>query len=849
MKKLYLFLAIILSFSHIFSGSVSESDALLVAKTQFKLVAHLPSINDVDGQLAYSMDYHKADNSLVKAFYVFNMNNESGFVIVAGDDKITPIIAYSDEGAFNGNDLPEGVNKLMMMYRNQIANIANDVNILAHPSITSKWDAYINDRVVISSSRSTNVGPLTTTKWSQSPYYNKDCPGVDAPTGCVQTAITQVMKYWNHPVQGKGNYSFNHNVYGTLSANFGSTTYDWANMPIKLNSSSDTTEVNAVAKLMYHVGVAMDADYSEDGTGAYTQRCKIILPQFFGYKTGIKTVARSWHSATSWKGKMQTELDAGRVIVHEGFCPDPSAGHAFVVDGYDTTGKFHFNWGWSGSYNGFFETDSLSPGGTYTWNQGQKIFTHIEPLPSVADIKLASNVVVNPAIINFNDTFNVAVSIANFGTSVYNGSYRVSLFDENDNNVGNVDTVFTQSINVGDSIHLNFPSSGLAITPGVYKLGVYGDEANTGQWKLIDEHNYTNPIDITITATNNLGLVANNNIIVNPNPMKQYDSVNVNFEILNSDVVTFNGTISIDLHNLNGDWVKEISSASANILSGASQSFSFHKDSIEDMPGSYQLVIWHKPTGSSNWEIIEEGTYPNSIDVDIVGLSFTGDLADQYESNDTIINSYNLPLTYTNDYAKISTVGANIHVRDDKDYYKVHLDPNYTYLVYGRMYDNYNDGGYGPFTNDMMFNYYFRTDEGAYYDDQEMPSIVVNNVNPLGEDFYFEILSFYPDLINNNIGTYKFEIEVIRQGATTGIEENVNPEVVIYPNPASQSLNILHEGYTSIAIVNIAGKVIKSFKTTDVTSSVDVSDISQGSYFVRLQGENNTVVKKIEVVK
>ncbi len=846
MKFIFTYLLLFTSFI-LSAADISQQQAELVAKTQFKLMNNLSDRNTVQTKLIYSLDYDKTNGSKGTAFYVFTTSGSKGFVIVAGDDKVKPILGYSKDNTFEVNNMHQEYFKFMLIYRNGIAQIANDPAIQATPYIAAKWNTLLNDQVIPTGTRS-GVGPLTTTTWSQRPYYNELCPGNNAPTGCVQTAICQIMNFWQHPYRGTGSYSFNHNTYGTLSANFSATTYDWANMPSSLSGSSDSTEVNAIATLMYHVGVAMEANYSEDGTGAFTHRSRTVLPAYFGYKDQIQQYSRSFLPGQSWANKLKDELDAGRVVLHSGFCPDPNAGHAFVVDGYDTTGKYSYNWGWGGSYNGFYETDNLNPGSTYTWNSGQKIFTNIEPDLPDFDLEMDGIISVTPSPIEFEQPFSVTTAVRNNGTNNYTGSFKMVFFDDNDNAVGEIDTIIDTVVNSNGTVSLTFASSGLAITPDVYYLGVYFQEAN-GQWSLVPENvTANNPIIAEITSTNSLGLIANSVITVNPNPIQEKDSLTVTFEVLNTDPSAFNGVISIDLHDLNGDWITEVGSINAIIGAGGTESVTINSDSLGQLPGSYKLVIWHKQTGS-NWEIIQEGTFPNSLDVDIVGLAFAGALTDSYEYNDTSTSAYELPLTFNNNLAVTNTSGANIHVGSDIDYYKVHLDPFYTYLVYARVYDSYNDGGRGPFTNDMMFNYYFRNDEGDYYDDEEMPSIIASNISLNGEDFFFEVLPFYPDDINNNVGSYQIEIEVIRQGVTTGLDENAASQVLVYPNPANNAINIVHDGYDQISLVNINGQVIQSSSTTQNITNMDLSAVSAGVYFIQLRNNNNVVNKRIEVIK
>ena len=206
-------------------------------------------------------------------YYIFNSDDNSGFVIVSGDDCATPILGYSTEGCIDFDNLPVQLEALLQAYADEI-QYATDNNLQATDSITNQWNTYrkapqnLNNTAV--------VRALISTTWDQAPRYNNKCPydaslsslGGHPTTGCVATAMAQIMKYWGYPSKGTGNKSYKSDYYGTLSANFAITTYDWANMPLKLSASTSSTQNNAVATLMYHCGVAVEMNYNSKGEGS-----------------------------------------------------------------------------------------------------------------------------------------------------------------------------------------------------------------------------------------------------------------------------------------------------------------------------------------------------------------------------------------------------------------------------------------------------------------------------------------------------------------------------------------------------------------------------------------------------
>ena len=168
--------------------------------------------------------------------------------------------------------------------------------------------------------------------------------------------MSQVMKYWDHPLKGSGSHSYNYEGQ-TLTANFGETTYDWDNMPLTITNSSPQEQIDAVAYFMYHCGVAVDMMYSASGSGAYSEDVPDAVLMYFGYSNKARLRARDSYSLEEWQAMLKDTFDQGWPVYYSG--NSSSAGHAFVCDGYDDNDLFHFNWGWGGSSNGWFVVDEI----------------------------------------------------------------------------------------------------------------------------------------------------------------------------------------------------------------------------------------------------------------------------------------------------------------------------------------------------------------------------------------------------------------------------------------------------------------------------------------------------------
>ena len=410
MRKLFLGLAALMLSMTVLAERVSQEDAALVANN-FMNVGN--TVSGVQKAPAKKMVLKKAATASENQYYVYENANGEGWVMVAANDVAHPILAYSYTGTFRTDNQPANLKVWLRGYDRQITRAAQDENYVANEQVQNEWKTLRKGANPVKAA--VVVSPLIKTGWDQgSPYWNS-CPqksGSRCYTGCVATAMAQVMNYHQWPKNGTGS----HTIKGTsYSANFGSTTYDWENMLNSYSGSSTSAQKTAVATLMYHCGVAVDMSYgtaAEGGSGAYTidyngywsshgtMCAETALTQFFGYKSStIKGYYRdgspedgmkSWTKA-EWIAMLKEELDAQRPIMYAGAGyedpsdPDTGYGHSFVCDGYDSSDKFHFNWGWSNSCDGYYDVDALEPsepgsgGGNGEYNLEQDVIIGIVP--------------------------------------------------------------------------------------------------------------------------------------------------------------------------------------------------------------------------------------------------------------------------------------------------------------------------------------------------------------------------------------------------------------------------------------------------------------------------------------
>jgi phage anti-repressor protein len=230
----------------------------------------------------------------------------------------------------------------------------------------------------------TAVAPLLTDSWGQGCYYNNLCPE-DANgscghvvTGCVATSFAQILHYWGYPATGMGSHTYTPTGYPTQTANFGATTYNWANMPNSLSSSSSSTQVNAVATLMWHCGVAVEMNYGPTGSGASSSDIPYALVNYFGYSENLSVVSRDNYGNSEWLALVKGSLDLARPVHLRGSDENGGGGHAFVCDGYNNSDQLHINWGWYGNHNGYFAVGALNVSG-YAFNVGNVAIINIYP--------------------------------------------------------------------------------------------------------------------------------------------------------------------------------------------------------------------------------------------------------------------------------------------------------------------------------------------------------------------------------------------------------------------------------------------------------------------------------------
>ncbi len=287
-------------------------------------------------------------------YYVFESKNPSfsGFVFLSADTEANAVLGYVENVSW------PGVDKLPVNMRDFLDGYVAEINSVRK---SAAFNSSGRLRVMSTRPERADISPVIKTKWDQDAPFNNLCPKADGEntyTGCVATAMAQVMKYHNWPPKGSGIVSYKWGD-AYLSLNIGKSTYDWDNMLDDYSGTYTDSQADAVATLMRDCGYSVSMDYGTSASGAYSENVAGALLKYFDYDASLSFYHRQYFSLYEWESMIYEQLESVGPVYFSG--SNDSAGHAFVCDGYEGDGFFHFNWGWSGISDGYFLLTALDP--------------------------------------------------------------------------------------------------------------------------------------------------------------------------------------------------------------------------------------------------------------------------------------------------------------------------------------------------------------------------------------------------------------------------------------------------------------------------------------------------------
>ena len=759
MKKLLLALLILPMIA--FAAPVSKNQARSIGENFFNKSIQVNRVHNRNAKLI-SLQHPNMKNirrnigDSYAPYYIFN-NEDGGFVIVAGDDCATPILGYSTEGRIEPNNMPIQLVELLNAYAEEI-QISVENNNQATDSIQMLWDAY--ERSPQSQNATAVVNTLISTSWDQYPWYNNRCPsdpslserGGHPTTGCVATAMAQIMRYWEHPKIGIGYHSYKSELYGTLSANFANTTYEWNNMPLKLSSSTSSVQNDAVATLMYQCGVAVDMNYNCDGRGssaAYVvdygygrASAEKALATYFGYASTIAGKNSSSMTDNVWKNMLKSELDNKRPILYAG-CSSERSGHAFICDGYDNNDKFHFNWGWGGTANGFFSLTALTPS-NHNYSIDQQAVIGIKPNDGsrkkkkynlymntdlVATNTSSQSSATEPNMYYFGNTLSFVAKVENNGTGGFDGSFKVGVFTNDGTFVSWSKESYHFSLGAGkvtEKQTFTF-DGGIPFIPGKYRAYMYYQDDDETDSKLVKTDDgvilteYNNVV-FTIKSTGDLKPASEFKVVLGS--FTTGSPIKIDVDVRNNALIqSFRGDIRLCLYDYEGKSAQIIDELNfdAGFPALTTKNLSFN-NYIEVVPGTYYLALVYKETSQTSWYYMGcTNDYPNPIMVIVKAQELH---ADKNEVNNTLNKATNIIWEIDDEMQDFSTSQVSLHEETDIDYYKLSFPNSGKYKVNVYLYDKHNnlgmwyenaDAKYSYSVGGNSFSQYYKDEQSIYF--------------------------------------------------------------------------------------------------------------------------------------
>ncbi len=284
------------------------------------------------------------------AYYVFNTGSElsDGFVIVSGDDRAVPVLGYSDTGSFDPANVPPAMQEWLDGLSAEIESLGDDESA-----------QYAPQRAL-----GAKIAPMVTCNWDQNAPYNLQLPTVNsgerAATGCVATAMAQMMYYHRWPVESTAIPAYTSETQSIYRPELPAVAFDWANMQDNYKAADTGAAADAVAQLMLYCGQAVTMDFKNESSSASSSDIPVAFQTYFNYAPSVRYVKRENYTKDAWAQMLYAELKAKRPVVYSG-ATMANSGHAFICDGYDNaTGLFHINWGWGGGSNGYYALSALT---------------------------------------------------------------------------------------------------------------------------------------------------------------------------------------------------------------------------------------------------------------------------------------------------------------------------------------------------------------------------------------------------------------------------------------------------------------------------------------------------------
>ena len=799
-KSLILCILLLICYLSVYANQIDEARAITIAYEFMSgnggSMQRAPL--SISNSLTLSHTVSNADGNLL---YVFNRGDSNGYVIVAGDDAVSnQVLGYSDEGSFDFDNIPPAMRGWMNGYACEIAQYR----------AMAAADAIVPYRTTFDK----DVAPLTQARWGQEAPYNQYCPsyaGKYSATGCVATAMAQIMYHHQWPVTGVGSKE----VAGTSGIeviDFAHTTYQWSRMTPVYSSLSTPDECDAVATLMYHVGRSVNMSYG-DVRGPVSADASSAWATYWNYDKAVIHRDRRYYTIDEWERMIMAEIDNDRPILYHG--QSPEGGHAFVLDGYNSDGYVHINWGWNGMCNGYFLLQALSPekqgtgGFAGGYNNGQGAIFGIQPNKgNKHTIEITAQ-----RLAMGDDNCPITSPLSTVVTGLANASWTTASFGIGymiyDSCFHHIATVHSTNMTINGSssvgarnIMLTMPDT---LSNGIYNVYLAHTDAY-GQWKHVA-------------------------LSMNEQPCQ---TLRVN-----------NGRVYVSTTESGRLWAVDVECSDSIIYSNRFTSFdvTMHNQSLCEYQGPIHVSIYEK---SGRFE--QRKSEPIAVSIP-VGKEVNINIPIRIEVNK---GTYCLYIT-GNNKEKLSDAYL-IDVYDEPEVYDLELsDFKLVSTAQDELEIEYtvaNRGGdyTGRLRSWILFGNLQAT---SSYSDSETITLQAGESKTMhhrwtfedgvvGEEYVCSV--WYQDLRRGGMRQFGSENIYFTLSNPTDVQDAVMPVVQIYPNPTSQYVTVAtSDSVSHIEIYDARGTVV--MRTTHTL--IDVSNLPSGVYYVMAHTNQQCVVNKL----
>ena len=519
MKRLFFILSLVCLAISGWAGQVSREQALRQAQTFLNKKGISRQLIAAETQLS-----RRRAQSMIHDYYVFNAGQNEGFVIISGDDRTEAVLGYAEQGTFDVDNLPPALADLLNHYAEQIEDIRNGAPVQTRRASHLK------------------VPEFMTVKWNQTDPYNGKTPlgyykdrkdGVHTVTGCVATAMAQVLYHQHYvdvtqsEIAGYKNLTSYRTSSGTVVDLYVPTipmgsSLDWANMVDSYNGSESQTQKDAVADLMLYCGAAVKMNYRLAENGGSTASISSVpeaFKRYFGYSKGVRHISRSAYSDTEWDDMIYKEVSVGHPVIYQGLTAK-NAGHAFILHGCDSDGKYAVNWGWGGNLDGYFTLDNLTTKqGGYNYSQEAVVYITNDSFSETVKVAVTAikvdgfntdknGALIMPAKTEYSAVrdswgrapFSMAITFKSALANFYTIDCGYGIHNSNGQLIGNVLKMRTAEFKNGTGWTFGTGNSAFGgdLSVGTYYIKGYSKQSTASDWLLCDDADkFAVKIDVT----------------------------------------------------------------------------------------------------------------------------------------------------------------------------------------------------------------------------------------------------------------------------------------------------------------------------------------------------------------